>query len=225
MIDMSSLMDEMDSMKSFDIPSSSKSTQSTNSSVRLRPDNTDDDLKSMNAHILPTKSSILKQREKEEMSMKVSDSRQITTQRPKKKNKKKIVQSKFHGDAPVNLMTEFLSLVSSNQMEAALALCPNILKYEPDNILIKMYQETMEESIRIAAQAKAENNGESSSSESESDHENESDTDTSAGESDYDPDDRYNESRLEAKVDNDAKSEAKYSAVSDSCRDDKNNYK
>ena len=154
MIDMSSLMEEMDSMPSFDAPS--KKTLKT-SGVDLSAK--------------ATESSLLKQREKEEAAMKAADAGE------KKKSKKRIVHSKFHGDAPLNLMTEFLSLVSSNQLQAALDICPQILKYEPDNILIKMYQEDLREALRLEAQAKKDGTYESSSSSSEEEDDEEDDED------------------------------------------------
>ena len=150
--------------------------------------------------------------------------------RKKKKYKKKILQSKFHGDAPVDLMTEFLTLVSSNQMEAALACCPKILKYEPDNILIKMYQETMEEAVRMAAQAKDDNGGideessSSSGSSCESGEENDTDGDEAAvSETELGADIECIEGRYRAEPDSDAKSEAKY--VDFASRDAKDGYK
>jgi hypothetical protein len=81
-----------------------------------------------------TQSSILKQREKEETALKAA-----ADGGKQRKRKPPIAHSKFHGDAPVDLMTQFLALVSSNQMQAALDYCPKILEFEPDNILIKMY--------------------------------------------------------------------------------------
>ena len=130
----------------------------------------------------------------------------------KKPKKKRIQQSKFHGDAPMDLMTEFLGLVSSNQIQAALDFCPKILKYEPDNILIKMYQETMEQAIEEAAQAKIANGGieevdSSSESEDESEPESESEAESDSG--------RDRESRSESKGTASGKASNGYDSPSD----------
>jgi hypothetical protein len=170
MIDMGSLLDEMDSMPSFDAPrgksSATGSRTDANSSMSNKPS------------VRHTESSTLKQREKEEAAMKRSEERAVPVVSSKKSAKKRTPHSKYHGDAPVDLMTTFLSLVQSNQMQAALDFCPQILKFEPDNILIKMYQETMAEVLRTEAEAKSLGTfEESSSSEEEDDGDDDEDDD------------------------------------------------
>ena len=161
---MSSLLEEMDSMPSFDAPRVKAISSGTESSIA-----------SKQSSLRPTESSVLKQREKEEMAMKLAEHTPADPRAGKKRrgSKKRTPHSKFHGDAPVNLMTTFLTLVQSNQLQAALDFCPQILKYEPDNILIKMYQETMTEALRVDAEAKRDGTYESSSEEEEEEEEEE----------------------------------------------------
>jgi hypothetical protein len=194
MIDMSSLMEEMDSMPSFDAPR--KVEANARSFAPGEKETSSRALRSDTSSLRHTESSSLKQREKEERAMKAAESITGKGNVRKKLKKKRIQQSKFHGDAPMDLMTEFLGLVSSNQIQAALDFCPKILKYEPDNILIKMYQETMEQAMEEAAQAKIANGGveevdSSSESEDESEPESESEAESDSG--------RDRESRSESK--------------------------
>lgn len=59
--------------------------------------------------------------------------------------KKKETKHATHGAAPVELMTQFLVLVSTGKMREALDVGQQILVFEPDNPLIKMYHEAMTE--------------------------------------------------------------------------------
>jgi tRNA A37 N6-isopentenylltransferase MiaA len=104
MIDMSSLLEEMDSMPSYDKPISVSSSKSNKPRSSGKLSN-------------PTLSSKLKERD--EAAMKALDEHnasKLIRITKKRKQKPRILHSKTHGSAPVNLMTQFLSLVSSNKM-------------------------------------------------------------------------------------------------------------
>ena len=141
-MDMSSLLGEMEDMGDLTTKTGLGNTKSTAD--------------------MPTQASILKQREKEEMAMKVGEggkagnSGKAAAGGPKRMAKKRIQQSKFHGDAPLEHMTEFLELVTANKIEEALEVSNKILKYEPDNILILMYQESMKELVQQQKEAEEE---------------------------------------------------------------------
>lgn len=66
---------------------------------------------------------------------------------PKRKNSP--AKHATHGAAPMELMTQFLVLVSSGKMQEALDIGQQILVFEPDNPLIKMYQEAMIEYLAL----------------------------------------------------------------------------
>ncbi len=46
--------------------------------------------------------------------------------------------------APIELMSEFLVLISEQRLEAAFELTKAILQYEPNNSMIKDYQQTIQ---------------------------------------------------------------------------------
>jgi hypothetical protein len=50
--------------------------------------------------------------------------------------------------APIELMTDFLVLVTEERIGEALALCDKILEYEPNNKMIKDYKLAMKEYVR-----------------------------------------------------------------------------
>lgn len=71
--------------------------------------------------------------------------RAVATPKPAAGEKKKLIKHATHGAAPVELMTQFLVLVSTGKMREALDVGQQILVFEPDNPLIKMYHEAMTE--------------------------------------------------------------------------------
>jgi len=88
---------------------------------------------------------------------------------PKGKRNGKGSKHATHGACPVELMTEFLVLVSAGKMPEALLLCPQILKHEPDNPLIKMYQEAMSEYVQRGLAAEEEDEEEEDDEEEDED--------------------------------------------------------
>lgn len=69
----------------------------------------------------------------------------------KKSDKENIVANKHKtwGECPVDLMASFLELVSAGKLNEALRLSTKILEHEPDNPLIKMYQESLGELMAV----------------------------------------------------------------------------
>ena len=187
---MSSLIEEMDSMRNFDMPPRRSESKETASSLNA-----------------PTRASILRQTSNKDMagrqssqssrmktaSMKSSySSTKGSSRGPSIPKKKKIKKHKTHGQCPFELMSQFLMLVSSNKMNEAFPIADEILKYEPDNDLIIMYKESMNELLiqeekEKQAEAKAMADGEGSNEEESdaSESESESDEDSQVEEVEY----------------------------------------
>ena len=95
-----------------------------------------------------------------------------------KQNKRK---HDTHGACPVELMTEFLVLVSSGKMKEALEQCNQILKHEPDNPLIKMYQDTMKEYVQQGLQEEDEEDDDDEDYEDSDENDNEDEVGDDSG--------------------------------------------
>lgn len=136
-IDLSSLMEEMDSMRSFDLPQKSTGGESKagRSSSELAAERLTSGL------LAPTQSSASRQRDAV-----TTTSKKKTTG---KKKKSGLPRHKTWGECPVDIMADFLSLVESGKLELALKTGKKILAHEPDNPLIKMYLEALPELISI----------------------------------------------------------------------------
>lgn len=134
---MSSLMEEMDSMRSFDLPKKSTGgdAKAGRSSSELAAERLTSGL------LAPTESSVLRQRDA------------VTTTSKKKgtgkKKKTGLPKHKTWGECPVDLMADFLSLVETGKLELALKAGKKIMAHEPDNPLIKMYLEALPELISM----------------------------------------------------------------------------
>ena len=126
----------------------------------------------------------------------------------------KVKKHTTYGKAPVGLLAEFLVLVSSGKMQEALELSNEILKFEPDNPLIKMYQEAMREYVQLGLQAEgAEESEESDDGEEDGEEKNdENDIEEEKDDDDDDDDDEDDdEEEEEGKTINDFKEEQKES--------------
>jgi hypothetical protein len=132
-IDMSSLLEEMDSMPSFDMP---KRTTAEKPGAKGTSSATGKDANAMGV-LAPTQTSTLRQRDN------------VTKTTTKKKGKKKstVPKHKTWGECPVDIMADFLTFVQAGKLDEALKLSNKILEHEPDNPLIKMYQESLRELI------------------------------------------------------------------------------
>ena len=58
-------------------------------------------------------------------------------------DRKKVAEEKSNDQAPVELMTQFLVLISERNMAEALSLTSEILEYEPDNAMILEYKRSL----------------------------------------------------------------------------------
>ena len=69
----------------------------------------------------------------------------------KKKSKGSMVANKHKtwGECPVDLMADFLTAVSAGKLNEAMKMSNKILEHEPDNPLIKMYQESLGELMTV----------------------------------------------------------------------------
>jgi len=94
-----------------------------------------------------------------------------------------------YGRAPVGLLAEFLVLVSSGKMQEALELSNEILKFEPDNPLIKMYQEAMREYVQLGLQEEGAEDSESDGGEEDGEGKSDGDDDDEEKEGDANDDD------------------------------------
>jgi hypothetical protein len=137
----------------------------------------------------------------------------------------KVKKHTTYGKAPVGLLAEFLVLVSSGKMQEALELSNEILKFEPDNPLIKMYQESMREYVQLGLHAEgAEESEESDGGEEdgdektdENDIEEEKDDDDDEDEDDDDEEEegktRLNDFKEEQKESDERKREEEGSGI------------
>jgi hypothetical protein len=143
-MDLSSLIDEMDDMGSFDQPKARRTGA-------VRPDEKGTAPKSAGAYG-PTFASTLRQTDKVSKGAK-----------KKKPSNDKIVANKHKtwGECPVDLMADFLAAVSAGELGKAMKMSDMILTHEPDNPLIKMYQGSLGELITAQkAEEKRDDSGE-----------------------------------------------------------------
>ena len=134
-MDLSSLINEMDDLSSFDQPKSRRTEADIKNSTS-----------SSSGASAPTVASALRQMNKVNKS----------TYKKKSSNKKLVANKhKTWGECPVDLMADFLAAVSASKLSEAMKISNNILKHEPDNPLIHMYQESLSELITAKGGRKA----------------------------------------------------------------------
>jgi hypothetical protein len=132
----------------------------------------------------------------------------------------KVKKHTTYGKAPVGLLAEFLVLVSSGKMQEALELSNEILKFEPDNPLIKMYQEAMREYVQLGLHAEGaeeseesdggEEDGEEKTDENDIEEEKDDDEDEDEDEDDDEEEEEDEEEEGKTRL-NDFKEEQKES--------------
>jgi len=114
-----------------------------------------------------------------------------------------------YGRAPVGLLAEFLVLVSSGKMQEALELSNEILKFEPDNPLIKMYQEAMREYVQLGLQEEGAEDSESDGGEEDGEGKSDGDDDDEEKEGDDNDDDDDDDDDEDEEEDDDEEEDKK----------------
>lgn len=132
----------------------------------------------------------------------VGDRGRVGSVAVKQRGGRGFVKHDSHGSCPVELMTEFLVLVTAGRMQEALGLSSQILKHEPDNPLIKMYREAMSEYVQrgLTGDDDEEEDDEDDADDDDDDGDSDSFSGNPGAESDDDCEDTKDEPSMERKT-------------------------